>query len=242
MLHAAGTAAEVEGLVAIEGRFAPARGSARRWLEPACGTGRYLKHARRRGIVADGFDVSPSMVRYAERALRACPNGRIWQADVADFLSGTGGARYNFAFSTINTLRHIESDKGLIGHLTRVAECLAEGGVYAVGIGTMDPAGESVVEDVWHGARGRLRVTQTAQYIPPEQGERFETVISVMRVERPGGEEYIDSTYRLRTYTPAQWRSLVGRSPLREVAAVDEQGEDASADEPGYAIRILARR
>ena len=242
MLHAAGTAAEVDGLVAIESRFAPAAGSARRWLEPACGTGRYLRHARRRGITADGFDISPNMVRYAERALRAYPRGRVWQADAADFLSGTAGARYNFAFSTINTIRHIESDDNLHMHFARVAECLTPGGVYAVGIGTMDPAGEGVVEDVWHGARGRLRVTQTAQYIPPNPGERFETVISVMRVERPGGEQYIDSTYRLRTYTPAQWRSVLASAPMREIAAVDEQGDDVSADDPGYAIRILARR
>ena len=50
ILHAAGTAEEVDGLEAIASRWVrPASRGPMRWLEPACGTGRYLRVIAGRG-------------------------------------------------------------------------------------------------------------------------------------------------------------------------------------------------
>ncbi|MBK7403044.1 MAG: class I SAM-dependent methyltransferase [Phycisphaerales bacterium] len=95
ILHAPGTRAEVDGLEAIEGRYVDRSrcGGARRWLEPACGSGRYIREAARRGIEAVGFDLSPGMIEYARRhAGRGGRGGRLLRGE-HDRLRSAGGAR-----------------------------------------------------------------------------------------------------------------------------------------------------
>jgi len=68
ILHAPGTAAEVDGLQRLEKRFAPT-GRRGAWLEPACGTARYLRVAAQRGRRVLGFDASEGMIEYARARL-----------------------------------------------------------------------------------------------------------------------------------------------------------------------------
>ena len=68
ILHARGTAAEVDGLERMAARVRSGR-ARQTWLEPACGTARYLRLAARRGRRTVGFDLSPVMI--------ATPTARI---------------------------------------------------------------------------------------------------------------------------------------------------------------------
>lgn len=252
ILHAPDTSEEVDGLEAIERRFVPQALTARRrvWLEPACGTGRYLREAAARGIDVVGFDLSEAMIDFAKGhappPLPGVGTGKYLVGDMTDFAPRVGRSRATFAFNLINTIRHLPSDDAMLAHFDQVARVLAPGGVYLVGLSLTAYGREAPSEDVWIGARGRVRVTQVVQFIPPRwEGNprtRSEQVISHLTIDRPGGNEHRDSAYRLRTYSLDQWLALLKRSHLRVVDVVDEVGESLPAGDGGYFLFVLSRR
>lgn len=249
VLHAPGTAAEVAGLEMIERRFVPEslRARGRRWLEPACGTGRYLLAAARRGTDVVGFDLLEGMIEFATaRAPSGEPEyGRseFFVADMTEFAGRVGARSVTMAFNLINTIRHLPSDKAMCDHFAEISRVLAPGGVYIVGLSLTAYGNEPPTEDVWVGRRGSLGVTQIVQYMPPRtEGNlhtRSERVISHLVIERPGGTEHRDSAFALRTYSLAQWKALLTRAGMRIVATVDEEGDVAEATNGGYALFVL---
>lgn len=247
VLHASGTASEVRGLEAIEARFSRARGE-RDWLEPACGSGRYLAAAAGRGTRVVGFDLSPAMVEYARRRLaRFGARARVVVASMADFgtalaRSGLSRRRFSLAFNPVNTIRHLECDADAIAHLEETRGALRRGGVYVVGISLSVYGGEGPSEDVWVGRRAGATVTQAVQYLPPSGRGRGERVISHMTVTARGVERHIDSRYVLRRYDLGQWTRLVDRAGMRILGVVDERGRDSEVDGAGYWLFVLSAR
>jgi cyclopropane fatty-acyl-phospholipid synthase-like methyltransferase len=251
VLHAPGTSGEVTGLSRMARRFIGAPAARGTWLEPACGTGRYLRTAAARGIRCIGFDNSPEMVQYARMELAALrrrrptvPRARIFQADMTDFAPLLGRARAHFAFNLINTIRHLPSDTAVLNHLEQITAALRPRGVYAVGLSTTIYNLEGPSEDVWEGHRGPTRVKQVVQYIPPEGAprNRWEQVHSHLVIRRGTKEEHRDSKYLLRSYTRRQWERLIARSAMEVIAVVDEDGTDLDPPQIGYGIWILRSR
>jgi SAM-dependent methyltransferase len=233
ILHTPGSAAELDTVQRLARRHLEAQGRGRRrytWLEPACGTGRYLRLLARRGEHAVGFDRDPAMVAYARRGMRALGpqrRARVLVADMTRFADRVGPRRIDIAFNLVNTIRHLQNDAQMQAHLIEVARVLRAGGLYVVGMSLTQYGAELPSEDLWVGRRGSCRVTQLVQYLPPGSPGprgRIETVISHLMIERPRGVEHRDATYDLRCYDAAQWRKLVERSPLRIVAAADAHG------------------
>ena len=254
ILMTPGTAAEVDGIERTAhswlGRARPP-GAALTFLEPGCGTGRYLRVLAARGHRAIGFDIDPRMLDFARAALRArghARRARVFRASMTNFAARLRPARADFAFNLHNTIRHLESDEAMLRHFSEMARALRPHGLYAVGISLSQYGEEPVQEDVWVGRRGRRTVRQLVQYLPPgtrEHGparQRFERVVSHVAIERPRGVEHFDSTYELRCYDARQWERLLARSALRQRATVDWWGEPFTRRAPGYAIELLARR
>ncbi len=250
VVNARGTAAEVAALVRAARRFAARCEPASVWLEPACGTGRYLRGLLRRGFAVRGYDVQPPMLAYAARRLRRLdPRARRHVLIQAEFTTPAAALRAcgpaDVACCPVNSLRHLPDDRAVLAHLEQIAALLAPGGVYLVGLDLHDAArlGD---EDVWIGTRGRLQVTQVVQYLPPERGSRRERVVVEMVARRPRGAEHHGFAYDLRTYTERQWTALVDRSPLRRLAVCDASGrpvadEDRTARLP-YQLEVLGHR
>lgn len=262
IIHTPGTAAEVDGLARIDrlfwrGQTRRAGNSnsrkwlvGRRWFEPACGSGRYLRVAARRGASAVGIDLSDAMVAYANEranAIGIADRCKCVVADMTAFDESTLGGRVDFAFNTINTFRHLMSDRDALAHLSCVAATLSTGGVYAVGISLAHYSAEFASEDVWSATRGSTKITQVVQYEPAtgesgEQGRR-EKVFSQFTVSTPTrGDRLLESSYELRTYDPVQWVRLIERSDFILEALTDERGEDVGGVAPGYAMCILRPR
>jgi SAM-dependent methyltransferase len=246
ILHEPGTRAEGRGLIRIARRFGawPERGVPI-FLEPACGSGRYLRALAGLGCRAVGFDVSPAMVAYARRTLRAaglwalCAAGRrrgatAFRADMTHFRVVY---RADVVFSTINTIRHLPSDRAMLAHLARIRAALNPRGVCIIGL-SLSLRGESPGEDVWTARRAGVRVTQVVQYLPPRRGRR-EWVHSHVVVRRRGVETHHDSRYWLRCYTRTRWNRLLARARFRTLGIVNEQGHDADPGRLGYALWVL---
>jgi SAM-dependent methyltransferase len=232
ILYTPGTAAEVDALERIERQLAPPGiklPEDRLWLEPACGTGRYLRVAAGRGRRVAGFDREPTMLQYAARRL---PAARLFEADLVEFSAaarkaGLKPASLDFAFITVNSLRHLGSDAAMLAHFAQMAELLRPGAVYVVGLSLTDYQWLWPEEDLWTAARGRCRVSQLINYLPPEPGTprgRVERAISHLIVERPGATEHLDDAYDLRCYDQRQWRALLRKASLEHVGSFDARG------------------
>lgn len=270
ILHSPGTADDVSGLLKIARRFCT--GPVRTILEPACGSGRYLRVFAARGYNVIGFDLSPVMVRYAAARVReaqrdraaarpkaAAPTARIFKADMRTFARALPAGVADFAFNPINSIRHLTSDAAVIAHLNQTARALRPGGAYAVGISLSRYGAEPVTEDVWSGSRDGARVVQVITYFPPtgptagkgkNRDERAHSHLTITERARPGSGtarrtprvRHADSTYPLRTYNLAQWNAIVERSKLHIAGSVTEHGLDNPAREPGYCIFVLTHR
>ena len=244
ILHTPGTAAEVDLLERLADRFEAPGGRRRRWLEPACGTGRYLRVLAGRGWRAAGFDLDEGMLDYARRSLRRRGTSRrveLVRADMTAFARHFGEARFDVAFVLVNSFRHLMRTSDVRAHLHDMARVLRPGGLYVVGISLTIYGEEDPTEDEWTGRRGPCTVHQVVQYLPPDRRTRRETVISHVEVVRPGGLEVIDTTYPLRSYDEAQWRATLRDSGFERAGVVDDRGRPLGEYPSTYQLEILRR-
>ncbi|HOX27042.1 MAG TPA: class I SAM-dependent methyltransferase [Candidatus Krumholzibacteria bacterium] len=244
VVNAQGTAREIDALDRVARRCAARSGPGAVWLEPGCGTGRYLRVLARRGRRVRGYDSLPAMLAYARA--RLVRGGGDWRLAAGSFtdpaadLVDLGPA--DVAFCPVNSLRHLADDGAVLAHLAQIAALLAPDGVYLVGI-DLHHENRVIEEDVWEGARGGLHVTQVVQYLPPAAGDRRERVIVEVMATRPRGVEHRSHRYDLRTYTEREWRALVDGSALRRRATFDARGRprEGTARLP-YQIEVLEPR
>jgi len=263
ILYTPGTAAEMDALERVEralARTARLRED-RLWFEPACGTGRCLRVAARRGRRVAGFDREPAMLEYAGRRLGpktplASPGRRdpaaprLFQADLADFAhaarkAGLKPGTVDFAFVTVNSLRHLATDRAMLAHFAQMAELLRPGALYVVGLSLTDYDWLWPDEDLWTAARGRCRVSQLINWLPPEPGTvrgRRERAISHLTVERPGTTGHFDDAYDLRCYDQRQWRALVNKSPLEHAGSFNGLGRPLPPGIWPYQLEALRRQ
>jgi SAM-dependent methyltransferase len=246
VLHGPGTREEAALVLKLMKRLAP---RAEQLLEPACGSGRLLIELARRGVRACGFDLNPAMARYCNaRAAQLGLAERVhaFAAKMESFRAPKGWGRGGFdgAFNLINTIRHLGSDRAMLAHFRAVSRVLSPRGVYIVGLSHSAYGLEQESEDIWVGSRDGLRVKQVIQFIPPTAHRgpwaRRERAISHLTVTpRKGTPEDRTSSYWLRTYSSAQWASLVRRAGWDIVAVTDGAGKPATPHEPGYFMYTL---
>lgn len=277
IINAPGTLREVNGFEAIAARHVlriPGRAGRKAtrsltWLEPCCGSGRYLRLiAGRMGRAAAdpkvrkascrsgrviGIDLDPGMVAYAQTRLRRSAAGRcatVLQADIRRLpprFVRTGSV--DVAFCPHNSVRHLLTERDLLAHLGSIRRAISPRGIYIVGLELTPPEEMLASESVFVGKRGRLNVREVFEYLPPGDTDArrpLETVVTWLEVEqtgRDGGQarREIGSTYRLRCWRIEQWRRLVARSRLREIAVVDTRGRVLPIDYSRYALRVLRR-
>jgi len=253
ILYSPGTAAEIDALQKVASKFAEKPGQTPRWLEPACGTGRYLAVAQRRGIEVAGFDLDDKQVEYCQKRLdrhgKVGQTSRIFTADMTNFKTEATARQlkpnsFQVAINPVNSLRHLDSDEAMLSHFADVATFLCSGGIYIVGISLTDYEWLMPEEDLWEGARGRCQVSQLVNYLPPEPGTnkaRIEKVISHLTVTRPRGSEHFDDAYDLRTYDKQQWHKLINKSALTHAGSFDAAGTDLGERLLPYQLEVLSK-
>lgn len=249
VLHASGTAREIDILERLAARHAWG-GPITRWLEPACGTARYLRVLASRGRQAVGVDLSEAMIAYAARRGRSLAPAarrryRCVVGDITDLSCIEPCAPFDAAFTPINSLRHLPTDAAMASHLREVCRLLRPGGVYIVGMSSSLYGAESPSEDVWEGRRGSLHVKQVVQYEPPTArrgaGARIERAYSDIAVFTPRGERHVAVSYGLRCYSLSQWREHVIGAGFDIAATADQDGCAIDAPLLGYALWVLRR-
>jgi len=259
LLHTPGTAAEVDGLerlakIYVQGDDSRGRGARevqiRSWLEPACGTGRYLRVLARRAARRNvrtrlvGVDLNEPMLDFARERISGasfvCADMRLLTA------RALGGGDFDAAFILQNSIRHLQTDADIVKHLAAVRRCLRPGGVYLVGT-SLEPAADFFeCDDHYEARRGMLRVRDDVQYVPLPSArgdghERVHSYVSAWRGRARTPVAEIVSSYRLWCCSPERWAKLVTKAGFEQVAACDLDGTDMGLEHRGYAVRVLRR-
>jgi len=201
-----------------------AEGVVEHLLEPACGTGRLLIKFADVGYRVSGVDLNPKAIEYCNDRLERGGHARsTFVGDMCDFRVQQP---VDAAFNTINSFRHLGSEKQARDHLQCVADALRPGGLYILGLHLTPTEVEPIQEESWSARRGNLSVLSRMWVIDCNLRRRVETVGVSFDVYTPTRQFRIEDEIAFRTYTHKQMQALLAGIAEFEINAVYDFGYD----------------
>ena len=195
------------------------KGDQVRLLEPACGTGRLIIPLARSGYDCTGFDLNENALKYLQKKLqRNLIKAKIFNDDMADFQAK--GKKYDAAYCTVDTFRHLLSEEKAKRHLINVAKALKKNGVYILGLHLIPKQGVTDKITRWTAKRGRLTVKTSMKMVALNKKERTETLQVTLNPITKHTDEKYESIYKLRTYTLKQFYKLIKSTKAFEIVNV----------------------
>jgi SAM-dependent methyltransferase len=216
----------------------------RRFLEPACGSGRLMTMLARRGYEVTGFDLSQPALRYLQRRLaRSGLNAETFEAEMSDFRLGRP---VDAAYCTGSTFRHLSTAHAARGHLECIVDSLRPGGIYVLGLRLVPSHLNKPTAERWAARRATTKVTVTLRVLGIDLRRRIERVRVSLLVREGSKDVRLRQEFQLRTYTVAQFRQLVHSIPCLELCDVFDFRHDidqpvALNDEIVYSVFVLRR-
>ncbi len=189
-------------------------------FEPACGTGRLLLQFAKAGFKVSGNDLNEKAVAYCNERLRKHDfPANVTVGDMAAFqLKRPADA----AFNTINTFRHLPTEETAEAHLHCMAEALAPGGIYALGLHLLPTRGPHDEEESWIARRGHVQVNSRMWSKRVDRKRRMEYLGMTLDIWMPTKHFQIEDEMHYRTYTATQMADLLARVPeFEHVATYD---------------------
>ena len=217
----------------------------RRFLEPACGSGRLVTELAARGHQVTGFDLNQPALSYLRRRLaRQRLRAETFRADMSDFhLSQPVDA----AYCTVSTFRHLLTEQAARRHLECIAGSLRPGGIYVLAFHALplNPDEEDI--EHWTEWRRETEVTVTLRVLRTDLRRRIENFRVSLLGRRGSKELRLRHDYQLRTYTGRQFRRLLGSAPSLELYNTYDFRYDIEQpfpveNEMGYCLFVLGRR
>ncbi|WP_146521837.1 class I SAM-dependent methyltransferase [Stieleria varia] len=203
-----------------------AKRKVKRVLEPGCGSGRLVVAMAAEGYEMTGLDLSESMLNYVNKQLKR--KKLTAETVIGDMTQMDLPHKYDAAFCTFNTFRHLLSEKDAEAHLRSVANHLNKGGIYILGLHLLPlDAFEHAIERFTTNYGG-TRVTTTIKVIEFDRRKRIEVLrVLVKATKRSGVIERVKSEFPLRVYTCRQLKSLFKKvDDVLELAAVHDYEYD----------------
>lgn len=215
LVFGADCAAELKFIAQCGEQFAT--GKVRKLFEPACGTGRLLFHLAKRGYSIAGIDLNSKAVDFCNARLsRHGISDRVWTADMSAFEIKT---RYDVAFNTINSFRHLSTEKAAEGHMEAMGRCIRSGGLYLLGVHLTPTKAASSETESWSARRGHLAINTHMWTIERNSAKRVERFGIRFDIHNPTRSWRINDVLVLRSYTAAQMRKLIEKSGVWETLA-----------------------
>lgn len=218
---------------------------AKRLLEPGCGGGRLVVEMASRGYDVTGFDLSEASIQYLTK--RITRRKLAAQALTADMTTFVPRRKFDAAFCTFNTFRHLTTEEAAKQHLECVAQSLRSGGIYILGFHLLPPDADEECIERWSAKHGTTKVTMTLRVLDCDRVNRFETIRFSLRVRSGSRDLKLHSDYKYRIYTAAQIQRLLLSVPLLELCDVYDFWYDIDeplqlSNELGDAVFILRKR
>lgn len=208
--------AEVDFLRGIFAKYVP--GKAKSLFEPACGTGRLIFRLAKLGYKCSGLDLNPHAIDFCNQ--RLAKHDLPKSAFVGDMTDFTLPKPVDAAFNTINSFRHLLSEKQAIAHLQCMANCLRKGGVYVLGLHLTPLTTDPIEEEVWTTRRGKLCLQTRLKSVETNLKKRIERCEMTLTVDSPRQKLVIHDELKFRTYTDTQILQLIKQVPELKLAGV----------------------
>ena len=176
-------------------------------FEPACGTGRLLIKLGQRGYKVLGNDLNPKAVNYCNKRMAKADLPQT--AVVGDMSAFQLKKPVDAAFNLINTFRHLPTEKHARDHLRCMADAIAPGGIYLLGLHLMPTEGRPIPSESWLAKRGTLTVSSYMWTKKIDIPGRMEHLGMTLDVHTPTKQLKIEDEMHYRTYTAAQMKSLI---------------------------------
>ena len=187
-------------------------------FEPACGTGRLMYRFAKAGYQVTGVDLNPQAVDYCNERLERA--GFSPSAHVGDMCKFVCREPSDAAFNTINSFRHLATEKQAKAHLRCVAESLNPGGLYILGLHLTPTDCEPISEESWSARRGNLAVLSRMWVRARDLENREEHVGMSFDIYTPSQQFRIEDEIAFRTYTAHQMEELLVGIDEFELTAV----------------------
>lgn len=195
-----------------------AAGPVKRVFEPACGTGRLLYRLAKRGLEGSGNDLNPNAVNYCNA--RAQRHGLPLQVEVGDMADFQLKKKADAAFNTINSFRHLNSERLALQHLKCMAAAVRGGGIYVLGLHLAPLEGETCDSEAWSASRGHLTVNTSIRLVERNYAKRYEEFEMISDIYTPTDSFRIEDKLHFRTYTSEQIVDLVSQVDGLEIEAI----------------------
>ncbi|QSQ13617.1 class I SAM-dependent methyltransferase [Myxococcus landrumensis] len=211
------TVREVDFLQALSARHGTG-GS--KWLEPACGAGRLVEEAARRGLKVTGYDISEAMLAHACKRLTPAERRRVKLAPsrMEEFFVPELEGQVDVAHNLVSTFRYLDSEAAALAHLKGTRRLLKPDGVYVLGFHLTDYARTTPEHERWLGKVGKDKVVCNTHEGLPERPARRSPMRNRLRITGPGKDWLIETTWYFRTYDGTQARKLFRDAGLHVVA------------------------
>ena len=130
------------------------------WLEPACGAGRLIDAAVRRGYTLIGYDLTPEMLAHAKARLppRLRHKAHLSEARMESFAPKRWAHKVDLAFSLVSTFRYLDSQEAARQHLVHTRRLLKPKGLYVLGFHLTDYDRTYPEHERWVGQVGDEKV------------------------------------------------------------------------------------
>jgi SAM-dependent methyltransferase len=215
----------------------------KRVLEPACGTGRLLFRMAKAGYDSAGLDLNEKAINYCNQ--RLAKHGFKESAFVADMCDFEVKKPYDAAFNTINSFRHLATEKQTVEHFRAMAAAVRPGGIYALGFHLTPLEGPQTEQEHWSARRGNLVINTSMWPRDKDRKNRMERYNLRFDIHRPSGSQRIDDCLELRSYTYRQFGTMLKKIPEWTVEEtydfrydIDEPIElDAEAEDVVYILK-----
>ncbi|MDP6442500.1 MAG: class I SAM-dependent methyltransferase [Pirellulaceae bacterium] len=193
-------------------------GETRRLFEPACGTGRLVYRFAEAGYQISGLDLNPHAIGYCNARLER--RGLKPTAFVGDMSDFTLPRPVDAAFNTINSFRHLQTEKSAHAHFQCVAAALRSGGIYVLGLHLTPLEGAVCDEESWSARRGHLCVNTHMLTTSRDMKKREERCAMSYMVHTPKRSFQLSSEVIFRTYTSDQMARLLAKTPDLNIVGV----------------------
>lgn len=184
------------------------------FLEPACGAGRLVQAAVRRGHTVVGYDITEEMLAYARRRLTPAQRNKAHLSldRMETFCPPQWRGKIDLAFSLVSTFRYLDSEEGAFQHLRATRRLLKRDGVYALGFHLTDYDRAVPEHERWVGRVGDETVICNTREWPPDRGRRRSRMRNRLRIEGPRGTKVIETNWFFRTWSEAEAEALFVRA------------------------------
>jgi len=196
-------------------------------IEPACGTGRLIIPLARSGYDCSGFDLNEHALSYLkDKLIRNKLRADIFRGDMTDF--EIKRKKYDAAYCTVDTFRHLLTERQAVQHLLNVSKTLRKNGIYILGLHLIPEQGISDKITRWTAKRGRLTVKTTMEMLKLDNVNRTETLKVILNPKTKYINEKYESIYKLRTYTLRQFHKLISTTDVFEINSCYDHFYDLS--------------